>query len=370
MIRVLIVDDSSFMRRSLGTMLKNDPEFELVGSASDGQEAIELVKKLKPDVVTLDVEMPKVDGLTALKKIMEENPLPVIMLSSLTTEGATTTLKALEEGAMDFMGKQTSSSLADAKNFERELKDKLKAVAKRKSLYMLSRRRKALANFSPDKVKPRKAINIEPAAPRHVIKEPIPVIKPGRYPYDIVVIGVSTGGPPAVQKILSALPENFPTPIVIAQHMPASFTGAFAARLDRLSKISVKEADEVERLRPGTAYVCPGGRHIKIENRGGVITGVVTDEPKSALYKPSANVLMETAGQVLGRRTLGVMLTGMGSDGVLGAKILKESGGKMIAQNEESCVVYGMPKAVVDGGLADEIIDLENMTAAIVRQFV
>ena len=172
-----------------------------------------------------------------------------------------------------------------------------------------------------------------------------------------------------MQKVLSALPANFPAPILIAQHMPAAFTGPFAKRLDGQCSISVKEAEPVERLKGGTAYICPGGKHLRLENRGGTLTGVVTEEPKDALYKPSANVLMETTGLALGRRALGIILTGMGSDGLEGTKVLKEKGGRTIAQSEASCVVYGMPKAIVDASLADEIVDIDDMACAILTHF-
>jgi two-component system chemotaxis response regulator CheB len=360
--KVLIVDDSAFVRRSLVSVLEKDPEIQVVGQARNGEEAIALTRALDPDVVAMDVEMPRMDGITALGRIMAETPCPVIMVSSQTNEGAHTTLKALELGALDFIPKGAAGDLGW---IQRDLPAKLKALARRKAYVRLAHRR-------PFPAPPRPAAAPQPApsaapAPRRFM----PAVLPGGgFRYDAVAIGVSTGGPPAVQRILAALPAAFPVPLLIAQHMPAAFTGPFAARLDSQSQISVKEADPLERVKAGTAYVCPGGRHLRLENRKGTLMAAVTEEPKDALYKPSANVLMETVGLALGPRALCVMLTGMGSDGLEGTKILKSKGGYAIAQSEATCVVYGMPKALVDFNLADEIVDLDDMAAAIVAAVV
>ncbi len=365
MVKVLIVDDSAFVRRSLTTVLEKDPDIQVVGSASNGVEGVELAAKLDPDVITMDVEMPRMNGLDALTKIMAASPCPVIMISSLTSEGAETTLKAMELGALDFMPKLTSGSLPDMERAQKDLAGKVKALARRKAFMRLVHRRKtAPAADRPSASAPSSfsAARTAPAPRTQVVR---PAGRTGRGAFDAVLIGVSTGGPPAVQKILTALPANFPLPILVAQHMPAAFTGPFAKRLDSQSAVSVKEADPVERLRPGTVYICPGGKHLRVELRGGGLTAAVTEEPKEALYKPSANVLMETGGLTLGRKALCVMLTGMGSDGVEGAKVLKEKGGYAVAQSEQTCVVYGMPKAVVDAGLADEIVDLDDMAGVI-----
>ena len=373
MVTVLIVDDSAFIRRSLTNILEQDKDICIVATGKNGEEAVELVRKHDPDVVTMDVEMPRMDGLSALKIIMEENPCPVIMVSSLTSEGADTTLKALELGASDFMPKLNAGALTDMSKIAAELSSKVKALARRKPFLRLLHKKKSLLGGS-GQARPRiagagaAACSAAQAAGRDFAagnyKRPVPEIK-GRPAFDAVAIGVSTGGPPAVQKVLSALPADFPVPIVIAQHMPAAFTGPFAKRLDGLCSISVVEAQGTEKMRPGTAYVCPGGRHVRIENRGALLC-VVGDDPKEALYKPSANVLFESLGKALGRRGLGVTLTGMGSDGLEGTKALKQAGGRALAQSEVSCVVYGMPKAIVDAKLADEIIDLDDMATAIV----
>ncbi|MDR1360395.1 MAG: chemotaxis response regulator protein-glutamate methylesterase [Deltaproteobacteria bacterium] len=369
MLKVLIVDDSAFFRRSLVAALEKDPEIKVVGQARNGEEAVALTRELDPDVVTMDVEMPRMDGISALERIMAETPCPVLMVSSLTSEGAQTTLKALERGALDFITKGTP----DLSWMQRELPAKLKALARRKAYVRLARRKPLPPRPQPgDPPQPGDHPPHEPSAQIHSApRRVMPVVLPGSgFRYDAVAIGVSTGGPPAVQRILAAIPAEFPVPLLIAQHMPATFTGPFAVRLDSQSRISVKEAEAVERARAGTAYVCPGGKHLRLENRKGSLFIAVTEEPKEALYKPSANVLMETAGLALGPRALCVMLTGMGSDGLEGTKILKSKGGYVIAQSEATCVVYGMPKALVDWNLADEIVDLDDMAAAIVSAVV
>lgn len=343
MIKVLVVDDSAFMRKAISTMLDKDPGIQVVGTARDGQEGLDLVRKLDPDVVTMDIEMPKMDGLTALRHIMMEAPRPVLMVSSLTTEGAESTLKAMELGAVDFIPKQLSKVSLDIVKIEKDLIARVKTVASRKMRHAQPRT-------------------------RAVAKAPVRAPRPapgGRVTRDVVAIGVSTGGPPVVQQILSSLPADFPASIVIAQHMPAAFTGPFAKRLDGVSKITVKEAEPGDVLKPGHAFVAPGGRHIVLDQKVSRVDVVVTDEPPGELYKPSANVLIDSVATAVGKRGLSVILTGMGSDGCEGVRALKEKGGKALAQSDSTCVVYGMPKAIVDENLADEIVDLDDMADAI-----
>lgn len=351
MIRVLVVDDSTFMRMSIADMLKKDPEITVVDTARDGVEALEKAANLDVDVITLDVEMPKLNGLETLKKLMQTNPLPVIMVSSLTEEGADSTLKAMEYGAQDFIPKTLSN---DKDAFAQELRKKVKAVARRKSIIKLKYHRKAAPLHAHEPTSQRKARTANPIG------------SAGKGPRDLVVIGVSTGGPPVVQKILAALPGDLPACVLIAQHMPATFTGPFAKRLDGVSELTVTEAKTGDKLINGHAYVCPGGKHIGVRHSGPLPEVLVTEEPRSALYKPTVNLLMETAGNLMGRRTLGVMLTGMGNDGVEGAQVLRSKGGLLIAQSEASCVVYGMPKAVVDANLANLVLDADDIAQAIV----
>ena len=353
MISVVVVDDSAFMRKALSSMLEKDPEIKVVATARDGQEGLDLIRKHNPDVITLDIEMPRMDGLTALKHIMMEMPKPVLMVSSLTVEGAEATLKAMELGAVDFIPKQLSKVSLDIVKIELDLQAKVKQIARRK--------------FRPPVLtrKPCASTSAAPCPPGETEPRRDVVRPSGTLVRDVVAIGVSTGGPPAVQKVLSGLPKDFPASIVIAQHMPAAFTGPFAKRLDGVCQLSVKEAETGDRLMPGRVFIAPGGKHLKLHQRVSRIEIEVTTDPVEALYKPSANVLVGSAADAVGRRALGVILTGMGSDGMEGVRILKQKGGRALAQSDASCVVYGMPKAIVDAGLADEIVDIDEMAQAI-----
>jgi len=344
-IKVVTVDDSAFMRKAIQTMLDKDPGIQVVATAKNGKEGLEKIREHQPDVVTMDIEMPVMDGLTALRHIMMEMPRPVLMVSSLTTEGGEATLKAMELGAVDFIPKQLSKVSLDIIKIEKDLQEKVRTVARRKLRAPVHRAAVKPASFKavPDTKKVRGA--------------------PVR---DVVAIGVSTGGPPAVQKVLSELPDKFPASVLIAQHMPAAFTAPFAKRLDGVSKLHVKEAENGEKLRPGTVYVAPGGKHLAIDQKVSHIEVVVTENPADALYKPSADVLASSVAKSVGKRGLGVILTGMGSDGKLGIEELKSKGGRVIAQSDATCVVYGMPKAVVDAGLADKVVDIDDMAQAIV----
>lgn len=359
MIKVVVVDDSAFMRKALSTMLAKDPEIEVVATARDGEEGLEMIRRHQPDVVTMDIEMPRMDGLTALRHVMMEMPRPVLMVSSLTTEGAEATLKAMELGAVDFIPKQLSKVSLDIVRIEDELRAKVKTIARRRMSHLS---RPPLAG----RTRPGAAATPAPsAAPERPVRS---AARPsGGLTRDLVAIGVSTGGPPAVQKVLASLPQDFPAGILIAQHMPAAFTGPFAKRLDGVCRIAVKEAEDGERLQHGVAYVAPGGKHLRIDQRVSRIDVRVVEEPRDALYKPSATVLFDSVAGAVGRRGLGVVLTGMGSDGLEGMRTLKAKGGRALAQSDSTCVVYGMPKAIVDAGLADEIVDIDEMGEAILH---
>lgn len=353
MISVVVVDDSAFMRKALSSMLEKDPEIKVVATARDGQEGLDLIRKHNPDVITLDIEMPRMDGLTALKHIMMEMPKPVLMVSSLTVEGAEATLKAMELGAVDFIPKQLSKVSLDIVKIELDLQAKVKQIARRKFRPPVLARKPCIPSAS----------TTCPPGESETRRE---IVRPsGSLVRDVVAIGVSTGGPPAVQKVLSGLPKDFPAAIVIAQHMPAAFTGPFAKRLDGVCQVNVKEAETGDRLMPGHVFIAPGGKHLKLHQKVSRVEIEITTDPVEALYKPSANVLVGSAAEAVGRRALGVILTGMGSDGMEGVKILKQKGGRALAQSDASCVVYGMPKAIVDAGLADEIVDIEEMAQAI-----
>jgi len=361
-IKVVVVDDSAFMRKAISTMLAKDPEIDVVATARDGEEGLELIRKHNPDVVTLDIEMPRMDGLTCLRHIMMEMPRPVLMVSSLTNEGAEATLKALDLGAVDFIPKQLSKVSLDIVKIEESLISKVKIVASRRMMH--SRPRTGILARTPV---PSPTTSTSAAAARTARPSGPATLPGGSAKRDVVVIGVSTGGPPAVQKVLSALPANFPASIVIAQHMPAAFTGPFAKRLDGLCQISVKEAEVGDRLKPGCAFIAPGGKHLMLKQMVSRVDLEITTEPASALYKPSANVLIGSAADAVGRRALGVILTGMGNDGMEGIRALKSKGGRALAQSDATCVVYGMPKAIVDAGLSDEIVDIDDMAQAIMN---
>ncbi len=348
MVKVLIVDDSLFMRKALKHILDTDKDIEVIGMANNGLDALEKLKTLDPDVITLDVEMPRMDGLTALKEIMKTKPTPTIMISSLTEEGAETTLKALEAGALDFLPKSKSTE----EMFAPDLTRRIKLLARKKALLQL--------RFGLKKTQSSRTSLTGSSVAKNTPFTPCKGMR------DIVAIGVSTGGPPAVQKLLSALPENFSAIILIAQHMPAAFTGPFAKRLDATSKISVSEAANGERPKNGHAYICPGGKHLRLRMKGPLPELVVSDEPRDALYKPSATELMHSVAECMPRRSIGLILTGMGSDGLEGIRALKQKGGYIMAQNEASCVVYGMPKAIVDANLSDHTLDIDNIANALI----
>jgi two-component system chemotaxis response regulator CheB len=337
MIRVLVVDDSAFMRKALATMLTGDPEIEVVGNARNGEEALELVRQLDPDVVTMDVEMPVMDGITAVRQIMAQSPRPILMVSSLTREGAEETLTAMEAGAVDFIPKALSRVSLEIVHIEAELRAKVKAVARRRA----------------PKVS---------AAPR-----PAPAPGIGPKGVELIAIGVSTGGPPAVQRILAALPAHFPVPILIAQHMPRAFTGPFAQRLDATSALTVREAEDGMPLAPGLVLVGPGGLHLRVRRQGLRLHAEVGQEPQDALYKPSATELIASVARTCAGRAAALIMTGMGSDGLEGARRLKAAGGVVLAQSEATCTVYGMPKAVVDAGLTDAVVDLDAIAATLIQ---
>lgn len=351
MVKVLIVDDSAFMRNALTTMLSSDPEVSIVGTARDGLEAIEKVISLRPDVVTMDVEMPRMDGITALRHIMEKTPVSVIMVSSLTSDGAKITLDALDLGAVDFIPKNLSELSVNIVKIKEVLLDKIKQIAKRGPMRRISR--------PIDKVAIESRVREMHLTARHAT---------GERKTGVVAIGTSTGGPRALQEIITLLPKDFPVPIVIAQHMPPNFTGPFAERLNQLSKIEVKEAQEGDQLKPGLALLAPGRGHMKVMKKRTLESVVTISENREEFtYRPSVDALMLSIASCYPGRALGVILTGMGNDGLKGLIELKRAGGRVFAQNEQTCVVYGMPKAVVDAGIADKVLSLEEMAGEIIN---
>jgi len=355
MVKVLVVDDSAFMRNALSNMLSSDPEITVIGTARDGLEAIAKVKTLKPDIVTLDIEMPRMDGLEALEHIMSENPVPVVMVSSLSTEGASVTLRALDMGALDFIPKNLQDLSVNILNIKKILVDRIKLLARR------GVRRIPKSDPLPPEEKLIEDLFREPedrTGGRTI----------GERKLSLLAIGTSTGGPKALQEILTVLPKVLPVPVVIAQHMPPSFTGPFAERLNTLSRLQVKEAAEGEVLRPGVVYIAPGGGNMRVVRKSAAETVIsVSATREEFIYCPSVDALMASCSVAYPGRTLAVILTGMGHDGLEGIREIKKGGGRVFAQDESTCVVYGMPKAIVDNGLADKVLPLNQMAGEIVN---
>lgn len=350
MIRVLVVDDSAFMRKALSLMIEQQPDMTVVGTARDGHDGYEQTLALKPDVVTLDIDMPRMDGIEAIGLIMDQAPTPILVVSSLTTHGAKLTLDALELGAVDYVPKSQSYVALDILEIEDELIEKIKLVASTKG---------TISARSGGKPNP----GVTPKGSRSAVS----AAKIESDGISCIAIGVSTGGPPLVQRLLQDLPADFPCPILIAQHMPREFTGSFASRLDSASRIRVKEAENGEILVPGVAYVAVGGKHLIVRKRGVDVQIGIKDEPANLLYHPSADVLFRSVAAIYGENALGIILTGMGRDGVKGLKELKSAGGKVYAQDRSSSVVYGMPKAAVEAGVVHKVLNIEGLIRAMSR---
>lgn len=338
-IRVLVVDDSAFFRRRIADLLKSDPGIEVIGFAGDGLSAVKETNRLKPDVITMDVEMPVMDGISAVKRIMKENPTPVLMFSSLTHEGARATLDALDAGAVDFLPKQldqTSGSM---------------------TVNTLARRVHAIGMRSS---KRRLGSVIRPTA-RPVVQRPATEAPVRRGNYKLVAIGASTGGPVAIQSLLATLPGNFPLPVLLVVHMPASFTPAYAERLNSQCRISVKEAADGDVLQPSQAYLAPGGKQMVLEQSGSRTVIRIKESASGQTYRPSVDVTFGSAARVYAKGVLAIILTGMGADGKQGAQLLKQGGSTIWSQNEESCVVFGMPQAVEKAGISDRVLPLKDI---------
>lgn len=368
-VKVLVVDDSGFFRRRVSEILSADPTIQVVGTATNGREAIDQALALKPDVITMDYEMPMMDGITAVRHIMQRCPTPVLMFSSLTHEGARVTLDALDAGAVDYL----------PKNFEDISRnpDKVKQLLCEK-VHTISRSNRRFGSYaSPAPVAtPTPASNVASPAPARTAvpaRATAPASAtahspaPKRKPYKLVAIGTSTGGPVALQRVLTQLPANFPAPIVLIQHMPAAFTKAFAERLDKLCRISVKEAEDGDLLRPGLALLAPGGKQMMIDGRGAV---KILPGDERLNYKPCVDITFGSAAKSYGDKVLSVVLTGMGADGREGARLLKQGGSTVWAQDEASCVIYGMPMAIVKANLADAVYSLDEIGKHLVEACV
>lgn len=356
-LRVVVVDDSGFFRRRIVEILNADIGIEVVGTAANGQEAIEVVKRLNPDVVTMDIEMPVMDGITAVRRIMAESPRPILMFSTLTTEGAKATLDALDAGAMDFLPKRFSEMAKDEDSAKILLRRRVRALGRTRLM------RPAAPAPLDRPAPPPLAVPQRPAVAPRLSPSATPL-----HSLRAVLIGTSTGGPVALQEVLKGLPKSFPLPIILVQHMPASFTPAFAERLNNLCQIDVKEAATGDVLKPGSALLAPGGVQLILE--GGAQPRVrIEESPPGTIYKPSVDITFKSAVAALRSQVLAVVLTGMGADGREGARELKSNGAHVWAQDAASCVVFGMPAAVIDAGLADQILPLKEVGPALVKGF-
>ncbi len=373
-VKVLVVDDSGFFRRRVSEILSSDPTIQVVGTATNGKEAIEQALALKPDVITMDYEMPMMDGITAVRHIMQRCPTPVLMFSSLTHEGARVTLDALDAGAVDFLPKNFEDISRNPEKVKQMLCEKVHSISRS------NRRFGGYASTSAAPSAP--APSAAPTAPRSTSAAPSPSRSapapaparatasashqhaptssgvPKRKAYKLVAIGTSTGGPVALQRVLTQLPANFPAPIVLIQHMPAAFTKAFAERLDKLCRITVKEAEDGDMLRPGLALLAPGGKQMMVDGRGAV---KILPGDERLNYKPCVDITFGSAAKSYSDKVLAVVLTGMGADGREGARLLKQSGSQIWAQDEASCVIYGMPMAIVKAELADAVYSLDDI---------
>lgn len=373
-VKVLVVDDSGFFRRRVSEILSADPSIQVVGTATNGKEAIDQALALKPDVITMDYEMPMMDGITAVRHIMQRCPTPVLMFSSLTHEGARVTLDALDAGAVDFLPKNFEDISRNPEKVKQLLCEKVHSISRsnrRFSAYSTPAPAAAptpapapaASSFSshgssaPTRPAPAPVASRAPAASA---SSPAPK----RKAYKLVAIGTSTGGPVALQRVLTQLPANFPAPIVLIQHMPAAFTKAFAERLDKLCRISVKEAEDGDILRPGLALLAPGGKQMMIDGRGAV---KILPGDERLNYKPCVDITFGSAAKSYGDKVLAVVLTGMGADGREGARLLKQGGSSVWAQDEASCVIYGMPMAIVKADLADAVYGLDDIGKHIVE---
>ncbi len=448
-IRVLIVDDSSFFRRRISEIVSKDSAMEVVGFATNGKDAVDKVAELKPDVITMDVEMPVMNGIDAVKGIMSANPTPIIMFSSLTEEGAAATFNALDAGALDFITKNFDDIARNRDEAMEIIRGKIKNISRQKyQASRIARARYGVSSFSPstsvgssaavsasrrsEDPQPANSVlgsyrrtsdtiassrtstssarsfgtpasgvtgrsssvlqdrgsvasrfgqrsSFQTSAQTAAMHQParkecsLPelnasIYKPSGKKYSLLAIGSSTGGPVALQEVLTNLPENFPLPIIIVQHMPSTFTSSFAARLDKLCRITVCEAKNNDVLKPGTAYLAPGGMQLYVETRGFQKVIKIRESEPQMCYRPCVDISFESINKSFGGSVLALILTGMGADGKEGCRKLKSSGASIWAQNEETCVIYGMPQAVVNAGVADYVVPIREFAGCIQRE--
>jgi two-component system, chemotaxis family, protein-glutamate methylesterase/glutaminase len=342
--RVLIVDDSAFMRKVLEEMIRTDPRLEVVGQAKDGREAIAMAQTLQPDVLTMDINMPRMDGLEATQHIMTQNPRPILIVSSESREGAASTLRALDLGAIDFVTKPSSAIDLDMKTVRDELLNKLRMAAKVRVVRTAGKGESAGAADAK-----------APAAP-------IRDLGVGDAQHPLVMIAASTGGPATLMRLMPKFPKNFPAPVILVQHMPATFTSQLSLQLTEVSQIRVKEAENNEALHSGTFYVCPGSHHLRISLNGRI---KLDDGERINGYRPNADVAFESAAAYAGANVIAVVLTGMGNDGAKGVQSVKAARGAVLAQDEATSVIFGMPAEAIRTGVVDQVVAIDEMYAAI-----
>jgi two-component system chemotaxis response regulator CheB len=362
--RVLIVDDSAFMRKVLDTIISSDETLQVVGQAKDGREAVTLAESLKPDVITMDINMPHVDGLQATAQIMTTNPRPIVIVSSESRDGADSTLKALELGAIDFVAKPSSGIDLDMQSVREDLLRKVRMSAKVRVVRTASR----LASTV-------QAANTSPASSAATQKSSsVPMPRPAaasasldqRFP--VVVLGASTGGPATVMRLAPGFTRDFPAAVFLVQHMPASFTTQYAAQLAEFTGIRVKEAESNEPVQPGTLYICPGGQHLRITPTGRIQLDATSGRING--YLPNIDVTMESAASFAGSMAIGVVLTGMGNDGAAGAKAVQRAGGLVIAQDEATSVIFGMPAEAIKAANVEQVLGIDDIYAAIEKRVI
>jgi len=348
-IRVLVVDDSAFMCKVLQEIINSDPQMEVVGQGRDGRDGVALAESLRPDVITMDINMPHVDGLQATELIMSSHPRPIVIVSSESREGAASTLKALELGAIDFVPKPSSGIDLDMKTVREELTRKLKLAAKVRVVRTATRSKLAMP--------------AAPASSSSVSSAATIAQNGGKFP--LIVVAASTGGPAAVTRVVSALPKDLPAAMFLVLHMPATFTKQFTVQLSETSALPVKEAETNETPQPGTIYLCPGSHHLRLSHAGKIAldSGARIDG-----YRPCADVAMETIAAYARALTIGVVMTGMGNDAAKGAKAIKTAGGYVLAQDEATSMIFGMPAEAILAGAVDEVLALDNIGPAIEKR--
>lgn len=356
-IRVVVVDDSAFMRKVLETLLTSDPQFQVIGQAKDGREAVALAESLKPDVLTMDINMPHMDGLQATAEIMTTNPRPIVVVSSESREGASGALKALEYGAIEFVAKPNNAIDLDMQSIREELLRKVKMAAKVRVVRTASRLAATLQSGGSAPARP----IVRPAPPANR-----PAAAPADQRFPVVVLAASTGGPATVMRLAPGFTKDFPGAVILVQHMPSAFTTQYASQLAEFTEIPVKEAENSDSLQPGNLYICPGAAHLTVDPLGRIKLDSASGRING--YLPNIDVTMSSVAAYGGALALGVVLTGMGADGAQGAKAIKRAGGYVIAQDEATCVIFGMPAEAIKAQAVDQVLGIDEIYSAIEKR--